>query len=157
MFGNQQPVIGLVSKDKLNVVTGWEKQFPDLATTPCFLLANSFLYSTGQTHRSAPTIPYIYPLIFLNETIHCFFLFTLSFSLSYAQTDTATARRWADSVFNSLTDDQRIAQLMVIRTSTIKDGQAFFFDAQVDSLMTQYNVGAVCLFQGTPGAAGSTD
>ncbi len=82
--------------------------------------------------------------------IAAFLLFTFHFSLSYAQSDTAAAHRWADSVFNSLTDDQRIAQLMVIRTSTLKDGQAFFFDAQVDSLITQYNVGAVCLFQGTP-------
>ncbi len=78
------------------------------------------------------------------------FLFTFSFLFSRSQSDTTAAHRWADSVFNSLSDDQRIAQLMVIRTSTIKDGQAFFFDEQVDSLISKYNVGAVCLFQGTP-------
>lgn len=79
-----------------------------------------------------------------------FLLFTFHFSLTYAQTDTAAARRWADSVFNSLTDDQRIAQLMVIRTSTLSNGQALFYDEQTDELVTKYNIGAVCLFQGTP-------
>jgi beta-N-acetylhexosaminidase len=60
------------------------------------------------------------------------------------------AQRWADSVFNSLTPDQRIAQLMVVRTSTVgKDGGGVFFDAQTDSLVKLYNIGAVCLFQGT--------
>jgi len=60
------------------------------------------------------------------------------------------AQMWADSVFNSLTPDQRIAQLMVVRTSTVgKDGGALFFDAQTDSLVKLYNIGAVCLFQGT--------
>ena len=79
-----------------------------------------------------------------------FFLFTFSFLLVKSQTDTTAAHHWADSVFNTLNDDQRIAQLMVIRTSTVKDGQAIFFDEQVDSLISKYNVGAVCLFQGTP-------
>ena len=61
-----------------------------------------------------------------------------------------SAQSWADSVFNSLTPDQRIAQLMVVRTSTVgKDGGGIFFDAQTDSLVKQYNIGAVCLFQGT--------
>jgi beta-N-acetylhexosaminidase len=69
--------------------------------------------------------------------------------LANAQSPAAT--KWADSVFHSLTPDQRIAQLMVIRTSTVgKDGGGLFFDAQTDSLVKLYNVGAVCLFQGTP-------
>lgn len=58
---------------------------------------------------------------------------------------------WADSVFESLTDEERIAQLMVIRTSAPgKEGKAIFYNDKVDSLVSMYNVGGVCLFQGTP-------
>ena len=72
----------------------------------------------------------------------------LAFTSMYAQSP--AAQQWADSVFNSLTPDQRIAQLMVIRTSTVgKDGGGVFFDAQTDSLVSKYNIGAVCLFQGS--------
>ncbi len=58
---------------------------------------------------------------------------------------------WVDSVFESLSEDERIAQLMVIRTSAPgKDGQAVFYDSQVNEWVSKYNVGGVCLFQGTP-------
>ena len=58
---------------------------------------------------------------------------------------------WADSVFATLSEDERIAQLMVIRTSAPgKDGKAIFYDDVVDNLVKKYNVGGVCLFQGTP-------
>lgn len=68
---------------------------------------------------------------------------------AFSQRD-SVAQKWSDSVFNSLSNRQRIAQLMVVRTSSLKDGQPIFFDAQVDSLVKLYNIGAVCLFQGTP-------
>jgi beta-N-acetylhexosaminidase len=61
------------------------------------------------------------------------------------------ATQWADSVFATLSEDERIAQLMVIRTSAPgKDGKAIFYDSLVNELVTKYNVGGVCLFQGTP-------
>ncbi|HSK13556.1 MAG TPA: glycoside hydrolase family 3 N-terminal domain-containing protein, partial [Phnomibacter sp.] len=63
----------------------------------------------------------------------------------------AAARRWADSVFATLSDDERIAQLLVIRTSSPgTGGKALFYDSLVDVLVSKYNVGGVCLFQGTP-------
>lgn len=68
-----------------------------------------------------------------------------------AQGINPTAVRWADSVFGTLTDNERIAQLMVIRTSSPgKDGKALFYDSLTDVLVSKYNVGGVCLFQGTP-------
>lgn len=61
------------------------------------------------------------------------------------------ASKWADSVFNTLNDEERIAQLMVIRTSSQgKDGKAVFYNSLVEMLVSKYNVGGVCLFQGTP-------
>lgn len=63
------------------------------------------------------------------------------------------AKKWADSVFQTLTDDERIAQLMVVRLSSIdlKTMQVSFYDEKVAALVKQYNIGGICLFQGGPG------
>jgi beta-glucosidase-like glycosyl hydrolase/CubicO group peptidase (beta-lactamase class C family) len=72
-----------------------------------------------------------------------------SFELS-AQNSKATA--WTDSVYKTLNNDERIAQLMVVRLSTIdgKTKQVTFFDDQVSDLIKKYNIGGICLFQGSP-------
>lgn len=59
---------------------------------------------------------------------------------------------WVDSVFKTLTDTQKIAQLMVVRLSSIDGGtgKITFYDAQVDSDLRRYDVGGICLFQGGP-------
>src|SRR4029078_7457559 len=55
--------------------------------------------------------------------------------------------KWVDSVFNSLTPDQRIAQLMVIRAHSNLGADHV---AKVTNDIRQYNVGALCFFQGGP-------
>ncbi len=61
------------------------------------------------------------------------------------------AQKWADSVFATLNDDQRIAQLMVVRMSAPgANGKAQIFDAQVKNLIQKYNIGSLCVFQGGP-------
>ncbi|HJU46065.1 MAG TPA: glycoside hydrolase family 3 N-terminal domain-containing protein, partial [Chitinophagaceae bacterium] len=57
---------------------------------------------------------------------------------------------WVDSVFNSLSEDQRIAQLMVVRLSERTSGGIKFYDRQVENYIKKYNIGAICLFQGGP-------
>lgn len=79
------------------------------------------------------------------------FAFLLKCAILNAQVDDKVAFRWADSVLATLSNDERIAQLMVVRTSAPgKDGKAVFYDSLVDALVSRYNVGGVCLFQGTP-------
>ncbi len=72
---------------------------------------------------------------------------------SYSQTTTSTpAQKWVDSVYTSLTEDQRIAQLMILRMSTI-DGstrKVTYYEDEVKEAIVKYNVGGVCLFQGGP-------
>ena len=58
-----------------------------------------------------------------------------------------SADAWADSVLNSLTKDQRIAQLIVVRAHS-NLGAAHV--AQVTNEIKKYNVGALCFFQGGP-------
>lgn len=57
---------------------------------------------------------------------------------------------WVDSVFNSLSEDQRIAQLMVVRLSEKTAEGVKFYDQQVEDYIRKYNIGAICLFQGGP-------
>ncbi len=60
------------------------------------------------------------------------------------------ATHWADSVFQSLTDDQRIAQLMVLRQSSFTSSGPVYYDSLITDAIKKYNIGGICLFQGTP-------
>jgi beta-N-acetylhexosaminidase len=81
-------------------------------------------------------------LIFLILT---FFKFT-----AFSQTPNSAAKRWADSVFNSLNDDQRIAQLMVLRESSFSKDGPIYYDSLITEAIQKYNIGGICLFQGSP-------
>ena len=89
---------------------------------------------------------YLLPLLVL-------FGFTGSLSAqNRASASQIIATKWVDSVFKTLSPVEQIAQLMVVRLSTYdaKNNTAIFFDEKVDSLVRQYNIGGICLFQGSP-------
>jgi beta-glucosidase-like glycosyl hydrolase/CubicO group peptidase (beta-lactamase class C family) len=71
-------------------------------------------------------------------------------SIAFSQTPTPAARHWADSVFNSLNDDQRIAQLMVLRESSFSKDGPVYYDSLITEAIQKYNIGGICLFQGSP-------
>ena len=82
-------------------------------------------------------------------------VFTLPFSLHAQNRSTYSkikATEWVDSVFKTLSHAEQIAQLMVVRLSTYdaKNKTAIFLDDAVDSLVRKYNIGGICLFQGSP-------
>ncbi|MFH1936665.1 MAG: glycoside hydrolase family 3 N-terminal domain-containing protein, partial [Bacteroidota bacterium] len=54
---------------------------------------------------------------------------------------------WVDSVFRSLTLDEQIAQLMVIRAYSNRDNA---YIHNLSELIRQYDIGGVCFFQGSP-------
>jgi beta-N-acetylhexosaminidase len=58
-----------------------------------------------------------------------------------------SAKDWTDSVFKSLTDDEKIAQLMVIRAHSNLGPEHI---TKVTEDIRKYNVGALCFFQGGP-------
>ena len=72
-----------------------------------------------------------------------------SFIHSSAQ-EAQNKQHWVDSVFNSLNDEQRLAQLMVVRLSTRQGSSVLWYDKEVGDLVTKYNIGSICLFQGNP-------
>lgn len=64
--------------------------------------------------------------------------------------DASRATIWADSVYQSLTPEQRVAQLFVLRLSELRKDSILFHTAEIEKYIKQYNIGAVCLFQGGP-------
>src|SRR5215510_2242304 len=79
--------------------------------------------------------------IFLLVTV---FISSISFSQYRSR---LTVDQWVDSVFNSLTPEQRIAQLMVIRAHSNLGADHI---AKVTGDIQKYNVGALWFFQGGP-------
>jgi beta-glucosidase-like glycosyl hydrolase/CubicO group peptidase (beta-lactamase class C family) len=58
---------------------------------------------------------------------------------------------WVDSVFRTLSPDEKIGQLMVVRLSSITaTRQVVFHDSAVEAAVRNYNIGSICLFQGAP-------
>ena len=73
-------------------------------------------------------------------------------AVCFAQYKTSLKKeQWIDSVFKTLNKEERIAQLMVLRTSALVDRKTYqvaFYDTIVAQAIQKYNVGAVCIFQG---------
>lgn len=75
------------------------------------------------------------------------FLFGLITNVTYAQKN---ADQWVDSVYQSLTPDERIAQLMAVRLTSLDGGKVTYYDQKVLEWVKKYNVGGVLIFQGSP-------
>jgi beta-N-acetylhexosaminidase len=58
------------------------------------------------------------------------------------------AEKWVDSIFATLSADEKIGQLMVVRSSGLKDGSTVFYDQEVMTAIKKFNIGGICLFQG---------
>ena len=65
-----------------------------------------------------------------------------------------SASAWVDSIFKTLTPDEKIAQLMVVRGSAIdpRTRKPILFTKEVEEQVKKYNVGGICIFQGGPQA-----
>jgi beta-N-acetylhexosaminidase len=76
------------------------------------------------------------------------FLLFLSPVFSSAQYHSSlTAQKWVDSVFRTLNNDQKIAQLIIIRAHSNLGPDHV---AKVINDIEKYNVGGLCFFQGGP-------
>ena len=54
---------------------------------------------------------------------------------------------WVDSVYNTLTEDERIGQLFMVDVWTMRDSSHYNY---VESLVRDYKVGGLIFFKGTP-------
>src|SRR5215475_2202740 len=68
------------------------------------------------------------------------------------QKTTPEADHWVDSVFKSLSYDQKLAQLIIVRLSSIDPTtkKITFYDKDVENAVRKFNIGGICLFQGGP-------
>ncbi|MFN5422659.1 MAG: glycoside hydrolase family 3 N-terminal domain-containing protein [bacterium] len=75
-------------------------------------------------------------------------MFLLISVMVYAQKPS----RWADSVLKTLSDEEKIAQLIMVRLSSIdtRSRTVTFYDSTVERDIRKYNIGGICLFQGNP-------
>jgi beta-N-acetylhexosaminidase len=72
----------------------------------------------------------------------------LSFSLQGdAQSVIKSEAEWIDSVYNSLTLDQKIAQLFMLRAYSKQDNADV---STITKLIKEYQIGGLCFFQGSP-------
>ena len=85
----------------------------------------------------------------MKKILVTFCLLTSLKFIAFSQAPNA-AIHWADSVFNTLNDDQRIAQLMVLRESSYSKDGPIYYDSAITAAIQKYNIGGICLFQGTP-------
>lgn len=80
------------------------------------------------------------------SVLACIFFFF--YGACFAQYKSSLSEKeWADSVLSSLSPTEKIAQLMVIRAHSNLGADHV---AAVQNLISQYNVGALCFFQGGP-------
>lgn len=86
----------------------------------------------------------------MKKILIIFFLLTSLKSIVYSQISNVAANHWADSVFKTLNDDQRIAQLMVLRESSYNPEGPVYYDSAITDAIQKYNIGGIVLFQGTP-------
>lgn len=78
----------------------------------------------------------------------CYILFFLFSINSFAQNNSSLPEKgWVDSVFHSLSKEEKIAQLMIIRAHSNLGPDHV---RGVIDLIQKYNVGALCFFQGGP-------
>src|SRR5689334_9254435 len=85
------------------------------------------------------------------KKIFLFFLLVSVIMANAPYKTTNPADKWVDSVFNTLSKDQKIGQLMVMRVSGFNpQGVLIFHDNEVAEAIRKYDIGGICLFQGGP-------
>jgi beta-glucosidase-like glycosyl hydrolase/CubicO group peptidase (beta-lactamase class C family) len=75
-------------------------------------------------------------------------IFLISGQLLYSQQTDSREEHWVDSVLNSLTREEMIAQLMIVRANNPDQP---YFDV-IGKYIREYNIGGVTFFGGKPGA-----
>ena len=88
----------------------------------------------------------------IRRTIVFVFALVLTVSVKAQFHTNLSATAWVDSVFKTLNQDEKIAQLMVVRGSSMdpRTRKPILFTKEVEEQVKKYNVGGICMFQGGP-------
>ncbi|MFZ6665948.1 glycoside hydrolase family 3 N-terminal domain-containing protein [Peijinzhouia sedimentorum] len=81
--------------------------------------------------------------------IASFLIFSFShFDSGYPPASKLNKQQWVDSVFNSLSEDQRLGQLFMVAAYSNKDETHY---REIDKLVREQHIGGLIFFQGGPG------
>ncbi len=86
----------------------------------------------------------------INCRIFLLFVMMMNAEAQHFYDSSPEAQQWVNGTFKKLTKKQRIAQLMVVRLSAKTDTGVQFYNNKVEKEIRKYNIGSVCLFQGSP-------
>ena len=86
----------------------------------------------------------------MRKTFLLLYSFFLVATLSAQRNSSLPEDAWVDSVFRTLTPEEKIGQLMVVRMSSIGNRTVTFHEREVEDAVRRYNIGGICLFQGAP-------
>ena len=86
-------------------------------------------------------------LILLIISLFSITAFSQNNNLPDRQAGKLSSNQWADSVFKTLSPDEKIAQLIIIRAHSNLDADHV---SKVADEIRKYNIGALCFFQGGP-------
>lgn len=75
------------------------------------------------------------------------FIFTMWANFLVGQDSIPTVERWVDSIYESMSTQERIGQLFMIRAHSDKGDS---YEQMIANLIEKYQVGGLCFFQGTP-------
>jgi beta-glucosidase-like glycosyl hydrolase len=84
---------------------------------------------------------------FLIGRLLVFILFCLSFSASAQNISWDKSYPWVDSVMSTLTEDEKIAQLMTIAVWTQRDQN---YEKEVEKIVSDYKIGGLMFMKGGP-------
>ena len=76
---------------------------------------------------------------------YSFLLLALTLCFNAKSQTSPAAKQWVDNTYKTLSDDEKIAQLVIIRAYSNKG-----VEANVVNDIKKYNVGSICFFQGGP-------
>ena len=77
----------------------------------------------------------------------CFLLAGFSVQAQLKVSSYQSEKQWVDSVYNALTQQQRIGQLFMLRANSDIDSAEI---RNLSRLIKEYNIGGLCFFKGGP-------
>jgi beta-N-acetylhexosaminidase len=83
----------------------------------------------------------------MSQKLFLFISLSICFLTKSAYSQATGDSLWVDSVFLSLTQEQRIAQLLIIRAYSGRDS---VYNDSLTNIIKKWNVGGVCFFKGSP-------
>ena len=75
------------------------------------------------------------------------FVFLILVRIDVKSQTLLTERAWADSLYNAMSDDERIGQLFMVRAFSKKDRKE---TAKILGQIREHHIGGICFFQGSP-------